>query len=133
MKMHEARIRRKVDAVAWFLIALGVVSLVAPHAGPGFDRAAGFDLLILAIPIGLGLRTRRDGWRIAELGTAFLCVSVSAMSILLLVGSGGSTGPGRAQDVVWGTLSVLGASVAASGWVAWVLTRPRVLRLFGNA
>jgi hypothetical protein len=90
----EAPIRRRVDVVAWCFVTIGVIALIAPLVRIAvFDRTAGFDLLILAIPIAVGIRAGRDGWRIAALGAAFLCVCVSVMRILLLAGNGGYVPP----------------------------------------
>lgn len=138
--MAAVRTQRQLDVVAWLFIGVGVASLAGPAFGVAgrevgiaiFELAVGFNLLILAIPIGFGLRTRRDGCRNAALGTAFLCMCVSVMSILLLMGNGGYALPGGQQGL-WGALAVWGAASAVSGWVAWVLTRAPALRVFGNA
>jgi hypothetical protein len=133
-----ARQHRRLTVVSWLFVAVGCLSIAFTLLRLVSTRELHIAVLGLAsIPIGLGLRARRDTWRIVALGLGFLGVLIAGFGLLVMLGAPGfdlallrADGEALPPSTALPVLTGIGC---VGGWLAWLLTRPLVLRAFGNA
>lgn len=129
---------RSLVAVAGLFAASSVVGAISMISVAEARRSVvTLAVTLLGVLIARGLLRLRDGWRICALALVFLTIALLVFSVAALTWSGPVTITFVRGDGGVVSDGVLGAVFAAVGvvlgWMAWVLTRPRILRLFGNA